>query len=68
VVTAPSESLVPGVPVERRPAIWPWLVMPLVTLGLYYTLDQLKKQHGGQQSPGSLSQTVSDAPAEASAQ
>jgi hypothetical protein len=42
--------------------------MPLVTLSLYYTLDQLKKQHGGQQSSSSLSQTVSDAPAEASAQ
>jgi hypothetical protein len=67
VVTASSESLSPGLP-ERRPAIWPWLVMPLVTLSLYYTLDQLKKQHGGQQSSSSLSQTVSDAPAEASAQ
>jgi hypothetical protein len=42
--------------------------MPLVTLSLYYTLDQLKKQHGGQQAPGSLSQTGSDAPAEAAAQ
>lgn len=23
---------------ERRPAIWPWLVMPLATLALYYGL------------------------------
>ncbi len=23
---------------DRRPAIWPWLVMPLATLALYYGL------------------------------
>jgi hypothetical protein len=28
---------------DRRPAIWPWLVMPLVTLLLYYGLDRLDR-------------------------
>ena len=28
----------PGVPRERRPALWPWLVMPLVVLLMFYVL------------------------------
>jgi hypothetical protein len=31
---------------ERRPAIWPWLVMPLIALSLFYwfySLDQLER-------------------------
>jgi hypothetical protein len=28
---------------DRRPAIWPWLVMPLIALTLFYCLDSLKK-------------------------
>jgi hypothetical protein len=36
---------------DRRPAIWPWLVMPLITLTLFYwlySLDQLggTKEYG----------------------
>lgn len=26
----------------RRPAIWPWLLIPLVTLALYFALIRLK--------------------------
>ena len=33
-------------PTDRRPAIWPWLVMPLVTLSLYFALDKLHHEHG----------------------
>jgi hypothetical protein len=32
-----------GRPTDRRPAIWPWLVMPLITLTLFYCLDRLLK-------------------------
>jgi hypothetical protein len=32
-------------PTDRRPAIWPWLVMPLVTLILYYGLDRLIRDY-----------------------
>jgi hypothetical protein len=34
---------------ERRPAIWPWLVMPLITLLLFYSLERLDRE----QSDGS---------------
>ncbi len=33
-----SEQLLVALQAERRPAIWPWLVMPLVTLALFYGL------------------------------
>ena len=33
---------------ERRPAIWPWLVMPLVVLAAFYAL------HGVHERPGAL--------------
>jgi len=35
------DTLLTAVQTERRPAIWPWLVMPLVTLLLFYGLDRL---------------------------
>jgi hypothetical protein len=34
---------------DRRPAIWPWLVMPLIALTLFYwfySLDQRAKDYG----------------------
>ena len=45
-VALPSHSLI-SAPVERRPAVWPWLVMPLVTLALFFTLFRLHKQEIG---------------------
>jgi hypothetical protein len=27
---------------ERRPAIWPWLLMPIVVLIVFYTLQRLQ--------------------------
>ena len=44
------ESLLPAIPADRRPAIWPWLVMPLITLLVFYwlySLDQDSGQVGG---------------------
>ena len=35
--------MMPSLPADRRPAIWPWLVMPLITLALFYGLDRLKQ-------------------------
>jgi hypothetical protein len=35
---------------DRRPAIWPWLVMPLITLTLFYWLYSLD-QVGGTKAP-----------------
>jgi hypothetical protein len=47
---------------ERRPAIWPWLVMPLVVLAAFYAL------HGVHERPGALAPSYhqgSPAPADA---
>lgn len=43
-------------PQERRPAIWPWLVMPLATLALFYALDQL--HHQGTRTPSGVISTA----------
>ncbi len=29
---------------DRRPAIWPWLVMPLVVLAAFYTLKHVRER------------------------
>jgi hypothetical protein len=29
---------------DRRPAIWPWLVMPLIALTAFYCLERLAKE------------------------
>ncbi|HEY4749990.1 MAG TPA: hypothetical protein VIH60_06350 [Steroidobacteraceae bacterium] len=31
---------------ERRPAVWPWLVMPLIVLLVFYALLRVHKQPG----------------------
>jgi hypothetical protein len=33
-------------PTDRRPAIWPWLVMPLITLLVFYWLYSLDQGTG----------------------
>jgi hypothetical protein len=40
---ADSDSVLPTIQADRRPAIWPWLVMPIITLTLFYCLDQLRR-------------------------
>ena len=44
------DTLIQVVPTtDRRPAIWPWLVKPLVTLLLYYSLDRLNRENEHEQ-------------------
>jgi hypothetical protein len=50
-VNAKTPDTVMAAP-ERRPAIWPWLVMPLIALTLFYCLDRLMESYG--QSPYGL--------------
>ena len=45
VAESPNPLISTGAP-ERRSAIWPWLVMPLVALSLYFALDRLYQVHG----------------------
>jgi hypothetical protein len=37
----------PGTPTLRRNAIWPWLVMPLVILALFWVLHNVRSSGAG---------------------
>jgi hypothetical protein len=52
-----------AIPGDRRPAIWPWLVMPLITLALFYWLYSLD-QVGGVKDYWSAPTAASHAPAD----
>ena len=32
---------------ERRPAVWPWLIMPIVVLLVFYALFRVHPRRGG---------------------
>jgi hypothetical protein len=49
-------------PADRRPAIWPWLVMPLIALTMFYCLDRLRQAEGQDDVPVPAGHT--DAPAD----
>jgi len=36
---------------DRRPAIWPWLVMPLIALTAFYCLEKLRDAWGQEELP-----------------
>jgi len=38
-------------PRERRPAIWPWLVMPLIVLAVFYALLRVHQRPPPAQAP-----------------
>jgi hypothetical protein len=42
---------------ERRQAIWPWLLMPIVVLLVFYTLQSFRKEatHGAPQTQAQTS-------------
>jgi hypothetical protein len=41
-MTPDPAHLVPAAPADRRQAMWPWLLIPLVTLVLFFVLFKLK--------------------------
>ena len=44
----------PTPPRERRPAIWPWIVMPAVVLAVFYALNRVHHHQGsGTAAPAS---------------
>jgi hypothetical protein len=43
-VTAETPDLMHAVQPDRRQAIWPWLVMPLIALTAFYCLERLAKE------------------------
>jgi hypothetical protein len=42
-----ARPLSPSPPSERRPAIWPWLLMPAVVLAVFYALNRVHHHQGG---------------------
>ena len=58
---------------DRRPAIWPWLVMPLIALIAFYCLDRLSREAQEQEDlapapTATHADAPADAPADASAE
>jgi hypothetical protein len=50
---------------ERRPAVWPWLLLPLVMLALFFALRSIKQPPVGH-AAGNADTAVEAAPGEAS--
>ena len=40
-MSAETPEMLHPVQTDRRPAIWPWLVMPLIALTAFYCLERL---------------------------
>jgi hypothetical protein len=56
----------PAMQADRRPAIWPWLVMPLIALTAFYCLDRLAREARDQEDLAPATATAhTDAPAAA---
>jgi hypothetical protein len=50
---------------DRRPAIWPWLVMPLIALTAFYYLDRLSREARDQEDLAPAPTAIeADAPAD----
>jgi hypothetical protein len=49
---------------DRRPAIWPWLVMPLIALSAFYWLDRLSREAQDQEALAPAPAIQADAPAD----
>jgi hypothetical protein len=57
-----------SVQADRRPAIWPWLVMPLIALTAFYCLERLAKEAREQADLDPAATTPAAIHAEAAAQ
>ena len=57
--------MIHALPGDRRPAIWPWLVMPLITFLVFYwlySMDQGTGHVGGLGRFGTSAETPSHGP------
>ena len=41
-MTTDTQTTAPAAPADRRPAVWPWLLLPLVALTLFFVLKTAK--------------------------
>ena len=62
-----SDSLMHPMQSDRRPAIWPWLVMPLIALSAFYCLDRLSREARDQEDVAPAPAVHAEAPADAGA-
>ncbi len=44
----------PNPPRERRPAIWPWLVMPAVVLAVFFALNRVHHRQASTAAPAAV--------------
>ena len=51
---------------ERRPAVWPWLLVPLIALALFIALSKFKESRLPAQSDTAAPAVEESAPADAS--
>ncbi|HUN27700.1 MAG TPA: hypothetical protein VMU67_15470 [Steroidobacteraceae bacterium] len=57
-----SESLHPST--ERRPAVWPWLLMPIAALALFLALWSVRHSTAGRAASRPAAQLSDDAAAQ----
>ena len=46
-----THSTAAAAPTDRRPAVWPWLLLPLVALTLFFLLKTAKEESPSPVSP-----------------
>ena len=59
------DSVIHAIQGDRRPAIWPWLVMPLIALTLFYwfySLDPIVRAKDYGPAPAAHAPAVPDTP------
>jgi hypothetical protein len=44
----------PSASAERQPAVWPWLLLPLVTLALFFALRAVKDAPSSHSTPSDV--------------
>jgi hypothetical protein len=43
---------------DRRPAVWPWLVMPLIVLLVFYALHRVQHPRAGAAAPPAAAESA----------
>jgi hypothetical protein len=41
-------------PAERQPAVWPWLLIPLIALALFFVLSKVREESAAASSSGTV--------------
>jgi hypothetical protein len=41
-------------PPDRQPAVWPWLLIPLIALALFFVLSKVREESAAPAAPGAV--------------